>query len=164
MKNHQNNTATIFEQLQAAGGDVKNASSAGFITGAIARAQRILKSLLALKEELDYAFDEGLVEVTVRSRTKTVTLAVPITVGAALEEALRGHVENLCDTQADSILWHHRDLAAGGDCDTHQMLDLLLTPVGADGKALPTVSTSAPTASDAQRCPLLPSPALVSNR
>lgn len=128
---------TIHEQIQELGDNTVGAHEANFFPREIARAQGILHGLLELYEQLQKAQGEGICEVTVRSRTTTVTLPVSEEAANQVAEDLWTMVGNQCDTQANVIAYSHEMLRKEGESPRRiKMLELLLTPISTDGMPL----------------------------
>ena len=128
---------TIHEQIQELGERTVGAHEANFFPREISRAQAVLTGLLELYEQLRTAQEEGIFEVTIRSRKSTVTLPVTEEAANQLSEDLWSMVGNQCDKPANVIAYSHEMLLKEGESPRRiKMLELLLTPISNDGMAL----------------------------
>lgn len=125
---------TIHQQIKALGEQTHAAHEANFFPREIARAQQVLRMLLALHEDICHAQDEGIYEVTIRSQTREVTVRVDEEAAHQVAEDLYTLVGKRCDQQSTVIVRTHEALHKDGESLRRiQMLNLLLTPVGHTG-------------------------------
>ena len=123
----------IRQQLQAIKAEAYGAHEANFFPRTIGYAQCVLTTLLAQQEDILHAQAEGIIEVTVRTQSKTFTLAVA-EVSTQITEILYVLVGKRCDAQAREILYQHATFNKEGEsADRIKNLELLLTPVDAQG-------------------------------
>jgi hypothetical protein len=128
---------TIHEQINRNPEDVAGAFEANFFPREIAVYQQALRNVMAVWEQLRLIQAEGAVEVTVRSLSTTVTLGVNRDLGATIVQDMHDTVGADAHRISGLIDRLHADLARDGEsADRIHMLELLLTPVGRDGKAL----------------------------
>jgi hypothetical protein len=134
---------TIHEQINALPGDVAGAYEANFFPREIAIYQQALRNLLAVWDQLRLIQAEGPVEVTVRSRTTSVTLGIERDLGATIVQDLHEALNKDAHRISGLIERFHGQLVREGESTGRiKMLELLLTPVGPDGKALPAAALS----------------------
>jgi hypothetical protein len=132
---------TIHEQISELPIEVASAYEANFFPRQIEVCQKALRSLLAVWDELRLAQAEGITEITIRSRSTSFTLAVPKETGASIAMDLYEHLGKEAAGMSNAINCLHEDLAKDGESAGRiSMLNLLLTPVGPDGMALPVES------------------------
>lgn len=136
----------VHHQLRAIKAEAHGAHEANFFPRTISYAQHVLTTLLAQQEDILHAQAEGIIEVTVRTQSKTFTLAVA-EVSTSITEILYVLVGKRCDAQAREILYQLATLNKEGECtDRIKTLELLLTPVDAQGmpvRELPTQDQAA---------------------
>lgn len=124
---------TIHHQLRAIKAEAHGAHEANFFPRTIGHAQRVLTTLLAQQEEILHAQAEGIIELTIRTQSKTFTLAVA-EVSTAITEILYVLVGKRCDFQAREILYQLATLNQEGECaDRIKALELMLTPIDTQG-------------------------------
>ncbi|MBO3273204.1 hypothetical protein [Hymenobacter defluvii] len=132
---------TILDQFQQVDTNA-NASSANFHVRSIERLQRAYTALLSEYDTIWQAEAEGIVEITLRSRTQTLTVPV----GQRLSSAIAMQLSEVLDDQLHAlqqrIIREHEDLLKEGDAgDEVKLLELLLTPVDAQGMPVQESST-----------------------
>lgn len=99
----------IYEQMIAIRTEATNLMDwmpdyANYYPKAIARFQDLYGKLLVAVETLEYVGMEGILEVTVRSRTQTLTWTVDATTGRELGDVLMEHLRQLLGEVEDKIL------------------------------------------------------------
>jgi len=148
---------TIHEQIQTLPQSVAGAYEANFFPLDIARHQAILRTLLADIDTITQAVSEGIFEVTIRTRSTTLTLPVDsAATGSEVGMLLFEELGNKADRMAGIIADQHRLLVTEGESQNRiKMLELLLAPVDAQGYPVRTTPALVGSA-----CPLLPSPCI----
>ncbi|RSK23949.1 hypothetical protein [Hymenobacter metallilatus] len=140
---------TIHQQITQSTQDVEGAFEANYFPRQIAAYQQSLRTLMALWDQLLLAQAEGITEITVRSRSISITMGISTDVGATVAQDLYESLGNDAHRTARLIAESHATLAKDGEsAERLHLLGLLLTPVGSTGHALPDSGTAGPFLTD----------------
>jgi len=131
---------TILQQFQHVDTNA-DAFDANFYPRLLARLQKAYTALLADYDSVWQAEAEGILEVTLRSRTQTLTVPVQGKVSPALALLLSEMLGDQLHDLQQRIILEHESLAREGESpDLVKLLTLLLTPIDEQGRAVRTLA------------------------
>ena len=129
---------TVLDQLKALDSQ-RGAYEANFFPRVIARLQQAYAALMNDFDAVSQAQAEGVIEVTIRSRTQHLTIAVDEKTSAEVAGLLIELLGDRLETMEANIIREHETLHIEGEsAERIRRLALLQTPVDAQG--LPVVT------------------------